>query len=64
MHRYRIRYRDTDPGCPTFSLTLKAYDAQDAEERFFDSNDTDWIVLSVKRLRESLAPCFSGYDAR
>ncbi len=52
MKRYRIRYRDMDECCPMFSLVLKAYDREHAEERFWDMADGDdgWVILSIERV--------------
>jgi hypothetical protein len=52
MNRYRIRYKDPDPGCPIFSTIIRAYDEAHAEEKFFDTNDTDWEIVSIERVKE------------
>jgi len=49
MKRYRIHYRDLDPGCPTFTCILHAYDREHAAERFWDSAvDDGWKILKVE----------------
>lgn len=52
MRRYRITYRDTDPGCPLFTWTCHAYDVEHALDRFWGSGDgdNDWTVIKVERL--------------
>lgn len=49
MRRYVISYRDQDPGCPVFRAVWRAYSAEHAEERFWESSDGDdgWQILSV-----------------
>jgi hypothetical protein len=48
MRRYIIRYRDESPESPMFALSTIAHDAEDAEERFFDSPDADgWVIVSI-----------------
>jgi hypothetical protein len=48
--RFRIRYRDLDPGAPDFSMIVKAYDREHAEEKFWDSGDGDdgWRIVSIE----------------
>ncbi len=54
MKRYRIRYRDPDPGCPVFSYIVRAYDREHAEERFYETNDgDDWQLVSITELKEN-----------
>jgi hypothetical protein len=49
LKRYRIVYRDRDPASPAFSTIVKAYDAEDAEERWWErSEDTDWRIDKVE----------------
>lgn len=49
MKRYRIEYRDDcDPGCPTFTTHVRAYDREHAIERFHDAPDGDgWEILKI-----------------
>lgn len=44
MKKFKITYvDDCDPGCPTFTTTVKANDKQQAEERFYErDNDGTW----------------------
>lgn len=50
LHRYRITYRDThDPACPIFTWTTWAYSAAHAEEKFFDSDDDGWTIVTTGR---------------
>lgn len=51
MHKYRIRYRDPDPGCPVFSCVVSAYDAEHAEEKFREDGD-DWLIVKIERVKE------------
>jgi len=52
MHKYRIKYRDLDPGCPVFTMHVKAYDRGHAEELFWDSDSGDdgWLIVSIKKV--------------
>jgi hypothetical protein len=49
-HKFKILYRDLDPGCPTFVMHVLAYDRDHAEEKFWDSNpeDYDWEILDIE----------------
>jgi len=52
--RWRIRYRDDDPGSPTFSMTVKADDREQAELMFWDTGadgDDGWIIESITRVK-------------
>ncbi len=56
MKRYRIEYRDEDPGCPVFASTVRAHDRHDAEERFlygsaFGDDGDGWIVLKITEIK-------------
>lgn len=47
LYRYRITYRDDDPGSPTFSWHTWAYDEDHALERWYDSDDdTGWKIVA------------------
>jgi hypothetical protein len=50
MKRYRIEYRDdSDPGCPTFTTHVKAYDREHAIERFLSTPDGEgWEILKIE----------------
>lgn len=56
MRTFVIHYRDADPGCPTFSMRIKAADTRHAEERFWEScddqfpGDPDWIIVRIVEL--------------
>jgi hypothetical protein len=53
MNRYRIEYTDADdPGCPIFTTHVRAVDKLHAEERFFDSDDQAWKIVSIARVDE------------
>jgi hypothetical protein len=48
---YRITYRDAfDPGCPDFSKNVWGYNRTHVEDKFFDSDDSGWTILSVERV--------------
>lgn len=49
LRRFRIRYRDASPEAPIFTTTMRAYDREHAEEKFWDSDsmDQDWEILSI-----------------
>lgn len=49
MHTYRIKYRDRDPGCPTFTCKVRAYSSDHAVELFHDDGD-DWFIISIERI--------------
>ena len=54
LYRFRIVYRDHhDPASPDFEQFTWAYDAGHAEDKFYDTDDTGWRILSVDRVRES-----------
>jgi len=46
---FKVYYTDShDPGCPTFTEIIKAYDAADAEDKFYDSEDSDgWSIIKI-----------------
>lgn len=50
MRRYRITYRDADPGCPLFTWITRAYDEEHALRRFYESDDDPegWIVVKIE----------------
>jgi hypothetical protein len=53
LYRFRLTYRDAhDPVCPVFDTSTWAYSAEHAEEKFFDSDDDGWRLLSVEKIRE------------
>lgn len=47
MRRYAIEYKDScDPGCPVFTWTCRAHNPQHAEQKFFDSEDSEgWAIV-------------------
>ncbi len=46
---FRITYTDdTDPGCPDFTTTVRAYDIEHAQELLCE--DIGWCVISIKRV--------------
>jgi hypothetical protein len=52
--RYRIEYKDIDPGCPVFTMTVQAYDTEHAELIFWGEDgglpdDWEWEIVSIKR---------------
>jgi hypothetical protein len=48
MKRYRIEYRDEDPGCPVFCAIVRAHDRDHAIERFLDAPDGEgWVIVKV-----------------
>lgn len=52
VNRYRIRYRDDSPESPIFSMVVRAYSKEHAEDLFYD-DDLDgggWVVVSIERL--------------
>lgn len=53
MKRWRIKYRDFDPACPMFSLTVNADDREQAELAFWDIDNPDdyaWAIASITRV--------------
>ena len=49
MRIYRITYRDEDPGCPLFTMRIRAADPAHAEERFFDAPDAEgWVIVKIE----------------
>lgn len=50
VYRYEIDYRSPDPGSPTFTTRMWAYDFEHALERFQDQDDPDWIVERIARV--------------
>ena len=54
LYLFRIVYEDKyDFASPRFSTSSWAYDAGHAEDKFFDSDDQDWKIISIVRVRES-----------
>ena len=54
--RYKIEYTDKyDTACPIFEWYCKAYNAEHAEELFFDSDDDGWKIVSGPTLVRSEA---------
>ncbi len=52
MKKYRITYRDEDPACPTFKMTITAYDREDAIDRFLGAPDGEgWELLAVTEIK-------------
>lgn len=49
MKRYRIVYKDLDPGCPDFRMVIRAYNEEHAIEKFYADGD-DWVILSIERI--------------
>lgn len=47
--RYVVEYTCAlDPGCPVFRTIIRAHSREDAEDQFFDCEDPDWKILSMK----------------
>lgn len=54
MKRYRIRYRDGDPGCPTFTWTTRASSREHALELFREGPDGEgWLILTIERVDDA-----------
>jgi hypothetical protein len=47
MKRYKIVYKDYDPGCPDLSLIVRAYNEEHAIDKFY-ADDDDWQIISIK----------------
>lgn len=47
--KFLVRYRDASPGAPVFSMYIRGFDREHAEEKFWDSSDGDdgWEILSI-----------------
>lgn len=59
---YRIEYTDDmDPGCALFSMVLRAYDAEDAQDRFFDGDADGWCIKSIRSVGELPRECGGTY---
>lgn len=53
LYLYRIRYRDADPSCPIFSLSLWAYCEEHAREKFDTGPDEgEWHIVSMARVQD------------
>jgi hypothetical protein len=50
LYRFRLKYRDA--GAPDFDWFTWAYDTEHAAEKFYDSDDGGWKILSVDRVRD------------
>jgi len=52
VKRYRITYRDADPGCPLFTWVTRAHDEEHALRRFYESDDDPegWVVVKIERV--------------
>lgn len=62
---YRIRYRDDTPGSPDFSQIVRAFDTADAEERFYDCDDTEgWAILKIERVLDADGESKRAHRAR
>ncbi len=52
LNKYQVRYTDSgDEGCPDFTCVIHAYNKEHAMDKFFDSDDDDWKVLSIKKVK-------------
>jgi hypothetical protein len=53
LYLYAITYVNAfdDPSCLPMTWRTWAYSAEHAEERFYDSDDDGWKILSTKRSR-------------
>jgi hypothetical protein len=53
LYRYAIEYTgENDPGCPTFTTSRWAYDAEHALDKF-SGLDEGWKVLRIARMSEA-----------
>lgn len=66
MKKYSITYQDaTDLGCPAFTCVVRAHSYQHAIERFFESDDTGWLVLRIAMHQENVpSHAWAWRDAR
>jgi hypothetical protein len=46
MKKYKIEYKDLDPGCPVFRCIVKAYDIDHAIEKFQSDGD-NWEIIGI-----------------
>jgi hypothetical protein len=52
-HLFALRVTNGDPGFAPEVATIRAYDEEDAVERFYELNDEGWQVLAVAPRMES-----------
>src|SRR5262245_22887872 len=53
LYKYQIEYTDkSDPGAPIFEWNTFAYSIDHAADKFYDSDDTGWTILSIARVQE------------
>lgn len=54
LYRFKIIYRDrVDAGSSDFDTYVWAYDAEHAEDKFFDSPDDDgWEIVLLSKVKE------------
>ena len=51
LYRFRVHYRDKgDECCPLLTWTCWAYNYDHCYEKFWDSDDDGWRVVSVERV--------------
>lgn len=43
------RYQDNSESSPTFSQSIWAYDRTHAEDKFWNTDDTDWKLVEIVR---------------
>lgn len=54
LYLYEIVYTDLDdPCCPDFTTRMWGYDAEHVQERFYNTDDPDWRIKSLKRVPEA-----------
>lgn len=54
LHLFLLRYKDKhDPASPTFEWRTWAYDSDHALDKFYDSDDQGWKVVSWERVQDS-----------
>lgn len=57
LYKFHIKYRDKyDYASPDFDWYTWAYNHEHAEDRFLESDDTGWKILSVDKMREPSGP--------
>lgn len=51
LYRFKIVYRDDDPGFGEADWFTWAYSAEHAEEKFYESDDEGWRIVSTSKVK-------------
>lgn len=65
LYQYLLRYKDKDdPASPTFDWKTWAYDSEHALDKFYDSDDEGWKIVSWERVKDGAQHRARRHDMR